>query len=153
MKISAARGRAPINGFTLAEIAIVLLIIGILAAIAYPSYLDQVRKSRRAVAKSSLLDAANREEQYFFSHRQYGSLADLGYTSTYFGKDGSVGPALDAVYQLSVTAVNSGSGVCGSAPCFELQATPKNDQMNDTACGTFTLTSDNAKAAGGQDCW
>lgn len=131
------------RGFTLIEAMVVVVIIAILAAIAYPSYISQVRKSKRAAAKSALLDAANRQEQYFFSNRSYGAITALGYTDpAYFGADNSPSSAADAVYAVTATAVNSGSGVCGTAPCFQLQATPQNDQAND-ACGSFTITSSN----------
>ena len=59
------------RGFTLIDIMIALVIIAILTSLAYPSYLNQVRKSKRAVAKSALLDAADRQEQFFFTHRGY----------------------------------------------------------------------------------
>jgi type IV pilus assembly protein PilE len=137
------------------EALTVLAIIAILATIAYPSYVNQVRKSKRTVAKSALLDAANREEQYFFSNRSYtGALTDLGYADpAYFGGDNSPSSDADAVYKLTATAVNSGSGACGAAPCFRLQAVPQNGQANDTVCGTFTLTSTNAKGAAADGCW
>ena len=145
------------NGMTLLELVTVIAIVGILAAIAYPSYVGQIRKSKRAVAKSTLLDAANREEQYFFNNRAYtGTLTDLGYPSpAYFGDDNAPSSAAKAVYQLTLTAVNSGAGTCGTdpAPCFQATATPQHDQANDTACGTFTLTSSNTKGAAGSDCW
>ena len=142
------------------ELLMVIVIVGILATIAYPSYLNQVRKSRRVVAKSALLDAANRQEQFFFGNRAYATgLNQLtGFTNdtVLFDKNSSVTTTTaDAVYALSVaTAVNSGSGTCGTlnAPCFQLQAVPQNDQTND-ACGTFTLDSSNAKSASASDCW
>lgn len=148
------QARCP-QGWTLIELVVVMAIIAILATIAYPSYVNQVRKSKRVVAKSALLDAANREEQYFFTNRAYtGALTDLGYADpAYFGGDNSPSSAADAVYTLTATAVNSGSGACGPAPCFQLQAVPQNDQASDAACGTFTLTSSNAKGAAGSDCW
>ena len=138
------------------EALVVLAIIAILATIAYPSYVNQVRKSKRAVAKSVLLDAANREEQYFFSNKAYtGTLTDLNYADpAYFGDDNSPSSLADAVYQLSVDTT-----VCGTAPCFQLQATPQHDQANDTACGTFIITSNNAgnivktTSTSSNDCW
>jgi len=139
------------------EALAVVTIIAILATVVYPSYMDQVRKSKRAVAKSALLDAANREEQYFFSNRAYtNTLTDLGYADpAYFGDDNSPSSAADAVYKLTLIAVNSGLSTCGAdtAPCFQARAVPQNDQASDTACGTYTLTSSNTKGAAGSDCW
>lgn len=68
-----------LSGFTLIEIMIVVAIIGILTAIAYPSYVDHLYRSSRAEAMSSLLDIANRQEQYYADNHKYtSSLADLG---------------------------------------------------------------------------
>jgi type IV pilus assembly protein PilE len=153
---SLPRGKCQQSGVTLLELLTVITIIGILAAIAYPSYVNQIRKSKRAVAKSVLLDASNREEQYFFTNSTYtGTVTDLGYSSPYFGDDNSPSTAADAVYKLTLTVVNSGPGTCGTdpAPCFQANAIPQHDQVNDTACGTFTLTSSNTKGAAGTDCW
>ncbi|MDV7393712.1 type IV pilin protein, partial [Arthrospira platensis SPKY1] len=65
------RNRTMSVGFTLIEVMIVVAIIAILAAIAYPSYQEQVRKSRRADAKVSLLDAVQRQERFFTVNNQY----------------------------------------------------------------------------------
>ena len=53
------------KGFTLIELMIAVAIVGILAGIAYPSYQDSVRKSRRADAQGALLGFANAMERYF----------------------------------------------------------------------------------------
>ncbi len=53
------------KGFTIIELMIVVAIVGILMSIAYPSYVDYLYKGSRAEAMSSLLDIANRQEQFF----------------------------------------------------------------------------------------
>jgi len=72
------------SGFTLIELMIAMVVIGILAAIAYPSYLDQMRKSRRASAQTFMMDVANREQQYLLDVRNYavgaGAVATLNTT-------------------------------------------------------------------------
>ena len=65
------------QGFTLIDIMIALAIIAILTSLAYPSYLGHVRKAKRAVAKSALLDAADRQEQFFFAHRGYAEVGGI----------------------------------------------------------------------------
>jgi len=149
------------KGFTLMELIVAMTIIAILAAIAYPSYLNQVRASRRAVAKSALLDMANRQEQYFFNHKGYAKdLTQLGYAAAVVDFDDDHMPAdhdADAVYRLSVAAVDDAKA-CGAAPCFQLRAVPRNDQIKDV-CGAFTLSSDNARGVNNLsgrpagDCW
>ena len=57
-------------GFTLIELMIVVAIIAILAGIAYPSYMDQVRKGNRAKAQAFLMDVAQRQQSYLMVHRQ-----------------------------------------------------------------------------------
>ena len=69
------------NGFTLIELMIVVAIIGILAAIAFPSYQNYVIKSKRSAAQSFMLDVSNREKQYLLDARAYTTtLASLGAT-------------------------------------------------------------------------
>lgn len=62
---------ATIKGFTLIEVMIVVVIIGILSAIAYPNYSEYVRRGARADAMTLLLDAANKQEQFFVDNREY----------------------------------------------------------------------------------
>ena len=64
------------KGFTLLELAVTMLVIALLAVIAYPSYQDNLRKGRRVAAQSYMLDAANREQQYLLDARSYAVGAD-----------------------------------------------------------------------------
>jgi type IV pilus assembly protein PilE len=70
------------RGFTLIEIAVVVAIIGILAAIAIPSYQQYLRKGRRATAEAFLSDVASRQQQYLLDARGYAlgatAFSDLG---------------------------------------------------------------------------
>jgi type IV pilus assembly protein PilE len=59
------------RGFTLIEVMIVVAIVGILAAVAYPSYLEYLKKGRRADAQTFMSDIANRESQYLLDARLY----------------------------------------------------------------------------------
>jgi type IV pilus assembly protein PilE len=130
-------------GFTLIELMITVAIVGILAAIAYPSYLDQVRKSRRADAQSALLQAANRQERLYTTQYTYTqNLADLGMAAETENK----------AYTLNIDSADANG--------FQISANAQNDQTNDD-CTTLTINQRGQKTANGaavgaaisQQCW
>jgi type IV pilus assembly protein PilE len=136
------------NGFTLMELMITVAIIAILSALAYPAYLEHVRKSRRADAKTALLDLATRQERFFSVNSIYtSSPVSLGYSSSVTAFPIDVLVSGTAYYALSVTLPSPASS-------FSISAAPKGDQLKD-ACGTYTLNSlgqqTNSTAALG--CW
>ena len=135
------------QGFTLIELLITVAIIGIIAAIALPSYNSQVTKTRRSDAKSCLVDAAQRQEDFFYKNNSYTTtLTNLGFAA------GVVNCDSDGNYTL--TAAAGGSGIGSS---YVLTATRANAQTGDTECGNFTLSSTGVKGVTGTstaaDCW
>lgn len=139
--------RTTATGFTLIEVMIVVAILGILAAIAYPSYQRYVQKSRRTDAKTALLDLATREERFFTMNNTYaGTAVNLGYGGTF---PISVLTSGTAFYQLTVTA--------SSATAFTATATPIGAQAGDALCGTYTVdqlgTQGNSGTGTAADCW
>ncbi|MCG3171040.1 MAG: hypothetical protein CALGDGBN_02613 [Pseudomonadales bacterium] len=136
------------GGFTLIEVVIVVMIVGLLAAISYPSYQDQMRKARRSDAKNALMDAVNRQEQFILDRSTYTTdMRDLGYAADPAVSD-------DGYY-----TVDAAVGACGSiVRCYTLTATPigTKQQVSDTKCTGFSVTSNGARTATGtlgNECW
>jgi type IV pilus assembly protein PilE len=130
------------TGFTLIELLIVVAIIGILAAIAYPSYLDQMRKARRSAAQALLLDASNREQQYFLDKRQYtanftGASSSLSIKNTDFDCTTDATKCSNTWYDVTITVDNA-----ATPPSFTITATAKGTQAVD---GNQILDSTGAK--------
>lgn len=65
------------RGFTLIEMMIVVVIVGILAAIAIPNYQQYILRSHRTAAQAEMMDIANRQKQFLLSNRAYVSKTDL----------------------------------------------------------------------------
>lgn len=118
------------KGFSLIELMIVVVIVGILAAVAFPSYQSYVVKSNRAAAQAFMVDVASREKQYLLDARVYATdLTTLGMTAPTDVSDH---------YAISVSAP------VATPPSFTITATPTSARQ--TADGALTLDSDGTKA-------
>jgi type IV pilus assembly protein PilE len=67
------------RGVTLLELMIVVVIIGVIVAFAYPNYRDFTDRAKRNEAKAILLEIAQNQERFYLQNNRYGSLAELGY--------------------------------------------------------------------------
>lgn len=140
------------QGMTLIEILIVLVIVAILSAVALPAYEGNVQKSARTAAKGVLMDVAMRQEQYFINNKGYATtLTALGLPDPhYIDKTNASVAAADTsrVYQL--TLANA------SAAAYDAVASAVASQASD-GCGNYTLKSDGVRAVSGAvgaaACW
>lgn len=115
------------RGFTLIELMITIVIVGILAGIALPGYQNYVRKSHRTGAQAEMLDIANRQQQYLLVNR--------GYATTFTMLGYSVPSDVSARYTCSLTASNPSTGL----PTFSVSCAPTSVQL---ASGFSALTID-----------
>jgi len=136
------------RGMTLIELMIVVAILGIIAAIGYPSYLDHVKKTRRSEGMGELLELADRMERHY---------SDIG---SYDQNDGS-DMTVDVIYRTTTAkgyytlSIDAGTDNVD----FTARAAPTSLGQQDTdKCGTFIITSQGTKTVTGgslsaSDCW
>lgn len=125
------------------ELLIAMAIMGIIAAVAIPSYIGYVTDSRRTDAKALLLEAAGEQTRFFSENNSYAaSMTAMGY-----GADSE--PTENGHYNVSVSASTPSS--------YTLTATAVGDQAGDTECGNLTIDSVGVKRETGTgtvaDCW
>lgn len=133
------------RGFTLIELMIVVVVIGVLAAIALPAYQNYAKQARRADAKTSLFEVQLAQEKYRANNSTFTTdMTELGYAGA------TNQPSKEGYYILDIPSAASTSA-------YTITAQPTGIQTGDD-CGTFTVTVDNSGenyTAGGDDanCW
>lgn len=126
--VGRSNSRRHVHGFTLIELMITVVIVGIIAAIAYPSYQQHVYKARRAEAKAAITDVAQQLERWYSNQL------------TYVG--GPTVPTQALQYYNVVVNV-------ASATQYTITATPiaGNAQAGDTRCATLSMNQSMIKSA------
>lgn len=140
MQVSAHKHRTARRqrGFTLMEVVVVMVILGILAAIAIPNYSEYTLRSHRSAVQAFISDVASRQTQFFLDRRVYAtSVAALNMTT----------PADIANRYAVAIATNA-----GPPATFQVTATPTGTQTDDR-CGALTVDQAGNKGAAATRCW
>jgi len=124
------------RGLTLVELVIVMVIVAILAAVAVPSYVNSVQKSRRTDAKTALTTSAQAMERWFTQNNTYANVA-VGTNGVYAVSDNGY---------YTITLTNQ------TATTYTLTATPVGAQANDS-CGAFSLDQADTRLPATAGCW
>jgi type IV pilus assembly protein PilE len=131
------------RGFTLLELMMVVAIVGILFAIALPSYTSYTQRSHRADGQSMLVDISAREERFLAQNNTYTTLITAG------GLNLGTATSPEGYYNLAVAA-----GACGAiANCYVVTATATGPQAGDTDCTTITYSSTGVRGGTTANCW
>ena len=129
-------GRRRAGGFSMIELFVVMAIIAILSAIAYPSYISYKVRANRAAAQSVLMDLVNRQQQYFIDARSYSNnLVTLGYSA--------IPSEVSPYYTIDAPTIDNAA----TPPSYFVTASPKSGTMqaND---GQLKVTSAGLKTRG-----
>lgn len=134
------------RGFNLIELMIVVAIVGIITALAYPSYVEQTRKTRRADCSGALASLGGAMERFFTIN------------NTYEGAGEGTPPTAPTIFPAvcPIDAANGGGTAtytltieAANASTYTVQAAPVGQQANDK-CGTLTLTNTGRKGVIGE---
>lgn len=130
------------NGFTLIELMIAVAIVGILASVAFPSYMSQVRQSRRSDAIQALSTIQLAQERWRANNPTYAStIAALGIVS----------PTSGGYYTLAIATTPTPTGVVYAATATAVSG---KSQASDTGCIPLTVTVANGTATNTPaSCW
>ena len=142
------RSRRSMAGFTLIEVLIVSVLVAVLAAIALPSYMQQVREGRRTEARGMLLDVMNREHRFFADNFAYTTNITESVTAVTPGLGFDPAQSENGHYALTVTLIAATGQVI-------LTATAQGGQAADSDCATLTVSTTGARGStgGGSKCW
>ena len=133
--------RKYMQGVTLVELMIVIVVLAIIIAVAYPNYREFAARAKRNEARAALLQIATNQERFYLNNQRYSdNLTELGFdgNNNVITETGS--------YMIRIT----------SADAAQYTADAIYQLPDDEAgkCGTFTIDSTGAKGSGPQpDCW
>jgi len=126
------------KGFTLIELMITVAIMAIIAAIAYPSYIDSVRKARRADAQAQMMELASFMERFYTENNRYNKENNVAQTNVAL----PAGIASDYYDAYALQSI--------SATSYVIKAAPKTGQST-PSCGTLRISNTGLKSP--PTCW
>ena len=147
----------PAQGFTLIELMITVAIVAMLAAVAYPSYLDSVLKGRRAEGRTAILNLLQQQERHYTQTGSY-----MAFTAGNTGNNGTTftGVAAEIPFKTRSGETNSAyllsAAACAGAALNECVLISAEPVKTDVAVGTLTVSSSGAKSCSGSKqslCW
>ena len=142
------------QGFTLIELMIAVVVIGILSAIAIPSYRSYVQKAERTAAKGVMLNISQTEERYYTNNGTYAAVAAAPVATTSGFQNYSGSSVATMKYSIAVTAGSIANTSAALTDAYTITGTPV---TTDALCGILQLDSTGAKAASGTggiaQCW
>lgn len=132
------------KGFSLMELMIVVAIIGILAAIAYPSYQEYVLRTGRADGQAKLMEILQAQERFYSQNQTYTTNLGAGAGGLAYGvaADAAV-PSTEGRYTITAAACANST----IARCVTLTAARIGPQLKDNTCGNLSLDSRGTKGA------
>ena len=132
------KSRKLLKGFTLIELMIVVAVVGVLAAIAIPSYQDYVRRSQRAEARAEVLRAEGWLERFYTENNRYSTNAANNANTAFSGIFTGVPAGTTTRYTITLTISNAGAG-------YTITAAPTTTgPMTGDACGSYSKTNTGA---------
>jgi type IV pilus assembly protein PilE len=142
------------RGFTLSEMLVVLAILTVLAAVAYPNYAGHIARTRRIEGQIALIEAMQQQERYHLQHNSYVEFSSSAGAEALGLRWWSGTSAALSAYELDAHAC-SGQDI---ADCVEVRARPGTAKVDgrfqDPECGALTLDSQGTHASQGTGrCW
>jgi len=133
-----AKNYRRMSGVTLLELMIVVVVIAILTAIAFPNYRDFVDRAKRNEAKALLLEVAQNQERFYLQNSTYGTLTELGYDTPLDTDSGT--------YRISVTGPDASN--------FDAQALLRKPGNETGKCNSFNIDGRGTQTSlPYTDCW
>ena len=134
-------------GVTLLELMAVVVVIGVLAAIAVPSYRQYTMRAQRTEAKAALMQLQTNQERFYLTNRTYSDDPDeLGFTGDVTER---------GAYALTIVGADAAGYTATATP----RAGGDIDMMRDVQCTSFSVTAQGERLAtgsdggGGANCW